>query len=270
MKKKPKLNSLPKSINTIDDVWEFFNYLYNVEGVIFHPVANFKEYKNIETDKPFYTNKEAKERNVLKDKCLEVCLENDFDIFKVAVEVIKKNPYRDKKTSSKKTQSNVAVCTFSADFVDNGTSVVISFSKNKSYKILYDHPLLVDIDYPGDGLYSTFNRLEFEQYFRYAEEGEMSSEIEVIKKNPHRDKRTSSKKTQYNVAVCILSEEYVEDDTGLVFEFAINKYYKILYDHPLWVNIEHPDVDSPLTFQRWEFEEHFRYAEEGEISSDML
>lgn len=267
---KKNSNSLPKSIKTIDDVWEFFNYLHNVEGVLFHPEADFKEYINERTDKPTYTAKEAKERNVLKDKCFEVCSENDFNIFKVAIEVIKKNPYRDKKTSSKKAQSNEAICILSADFVDNRTCEVISFSKNKTYKILYDHPLWLYIDYPGDGSYSTFNRLGFEQYFRYVEEGEVSSEIEVIKKNPNRDKKTSSKETQSNVAVCILSGDFVHDSTGEVFGFSINKSYKILYDHPLWLHIGYPGDDSPLTFKRWDFEEHFRYAEEGEISSDML
>lgn len=270
MERNPKPNSLPKSINTIDDVWEFFNYLHNVEKVNFNTKQDFGEYINRETDKPIYTANEAKERNILMDKCFDVCSENDFNIFKVYIEVYKKNHHRGKKTSSKKTQSNVAVCILSADFVNDRTGEVFWFSINKSYTILDDHPLCVNIEHPNAETYVTFQRWEFEEHFRYVEEGEVSSEIEVIKKNPYRDKKTSSKKIQSNVAVCILSGDFVHDSTGEVFGFSINKSYKILYDHPLWLHIGYPGDDSPLTFKRWTFDEYFRYAEEGEVALDLL
>ncbi|BBE18569.1 hypothetical protein AQPE_2732 [Aquipluma nitroreducens] len=270
MRKNPKPNSLPKSITTIDDVWEFFNYLHNVEGVVFHPEKDFNCYINGETHKPTYTKQEVKERNILMDKCFDVCSENNINIFEVGIEAQNKNLFGDKSIESKNSQIAIAVCILSADFVDDSTGEVLSFSKNKTYEILYDHPLWLHIGYPGYDSYLTFNRLGFEQYFRYAEEGEVASEIEVIKKNPHRDKRTSSKKTQSNVAVCILSGDLVDNDTGEVFEFSINKSYTILYDRPLYLHIGYPGDDSILSIKRWTFDEYFRYAEEGEISSDML
>ena len=268
MSKKPKLNSLPKSINTIDDVWEFFNYLRNVEDVMFHPKQDFGEYIDSETDKPGYTAKEVKERNILMKKCFDICSENDISIFKVAWEVYKKNR-NDKKTSSKKTQSNVVVCTLSADYLDEETGEVLSFYTDNLYKIIREYSIWIYVKFSGNDNYAVFPRWEFEKHFRYAEEGGGTIEIEAIKKNRN-DKKTSSKKTQSNVAFCILSIDCVENETGEVFEFSINKYYKILYDHPLWLHIGYPGVDSPLTFQRGQFEEHFRYAEEGEITSDML
>jgi hypothetical protein len=269
MEQNPKPNSLPKSIKTIDDVWGFFNYLRNVEDVMFHPKQDFGEYIDSETDKPGYTAKEVKERNILMKKCFDICSENDISIFKVAWEVYKKNR-NDKKTSSKKAQSKLAVCILSAYIVDDSTGEVLIFLKYKTYEIHYDDPLWLKIKLPGFDSLIFFQRWEFEEYFRYAEEREMSSEIEVTKKNPHRDKRTSSKKTQYNVAVCILSGDLVDDSTGEVFEFSINKSYKILYDRPLSLHIGYPGNDSILSIKRWTFDEYFRYAEEGEISTDML
>lgn len=177
MEQNPKLNSLPKSINTIDDVWEFFNYLRNVEDVMFHPKQDFGEYIDRETDKPGYTAKEVKERNILMDKCFNVCSENDISIFKVALEVYKKNSHRDKKTSSKKTQYTLAVCILSAYFVDDSTGEVLSFSKNKTYEIHYDDPLWLNIELPGFDSLIPLQRCEFEEYFRYAEEGEISSDM---------------------------------------------------------------------------------------------
>lgn len=174
MKKKSKLNSLPKSINTIDDVWEFFNYLHNVDGVLFHPEGDFREFIDWETDKPTYTAKGAKERNILMKKCFKVCTEYGIDIFKVGIEAQNKNLFGDKSIESKNSQIAVAVCILSADFVDNDTGEVVSFSKNKTFEILYDHPLWLHIGYSGDDSYLTFNRLGFEQYFRYAEEDELA------------------------------------------------------------------------------------------------
>ena len=107
--------------------------------------------------------------------------------------------------------------------------------------------------------------MEFEHYFRYAEEGEGALEIEAIKKNRN-DKKTSSKKTQSNVAVCILSADFVHGSTGEVVSFSKNKTYDIYYDDPLWLNIGFPGFASFIHIQRWEFEEHFRYAKEDELA----
>ena len=135
MEQNPKPNSLPKSINTIDDVWEFFNYLHIVDGVLFHPEGDFREFINWETDKPTYTAKEAKERNILMDKCFDVCSENDFNIFQIGLEAIKRNLNGDKSLESGKNKTNVAVCILSEDYVEEDTGLVFGFSINKSYPL---------------------------------------------------------------------------------------------------------------------------------------
>jgi len=171
MKQNQKPNSLPKSINTIDDVWEFFNYLHKVDGVLFHPEQDFDCYINGETHKPTYTKQEAKERNKLMRQCFEVCAENKYDIFHVGIEAIKRNLGNDNSPESGKNQTNIAVCILSEDYVDTETGEVLGFSTNKSYTILYDHPLWVKIGHP-DFECTTFTRWDFEKHFRYAEVGE--------------------------------------------------------------------------------------------------
>jgi len=170
---KKNSNSLPTSITTIDDVREFFNYLYLVEELLFHPKYDFGEYIDSETNKPAYTAKEARERNILMHKCFEVCSENDFNIFTVALEVYRKNR-NDKKTSSKKTQSNVVVCILNADFVDDSTGEVLSFLKNKTYDIYYDDPICLHIELPGFDSLIPVQRGVFEKHFRYAEKDELA------------------------------------------------------------------------------------------------
>jgi len=173
MRQNQKPNSLPKSIETIDDVWDFFNYLHKVEGVNFHPEQDFDDYIHGTTHKPTYAKREVKERNRLMEQCFNVCAKNGFDIFRIGIEAQKRNLFNEKSNDSGEKNTNIAVCILTEDYVESDTGLVYGFSKNKSYKILYDHPLWVNIGHP-DVESSTFQRWEFEKHFRYAEEGEMS------------------------------------------------------------------------------------------------
>jgi hypothetical protein len=57
------------------------------EGVNFHPDEDFKNYINIETSQPTYSEKEAELRNILMTQCIAVCEKNGIDVYDTMNEV---------------------------------------------------------------------------------------------------------------------------------------------------------------------------------------
>ena len=69
-----------KQINTSNDVVAFAKQLIK-EGVNFHPDDDFKNYINLETAEPTYSNEEAELRNELMNQCFAVCEKSGVDIY---------------------------------------------------------------------------------------------------------------------------------------------------------------------------------------------
>lgn len=75
-----------KQIKSTKDVVAFAKQLVK-EGVNFHPDDDFKDYINLETKEPTFTNEEAELRNELMDQCFKVCENEGTDIYSVMHEV---------------------------------------------------------------------------------------------------------------------------------------------------------------------------------------
>jgi len=75
-------------IQTINDVKAFAKHLVQVEKLSFHPDDDFKDYINIETDEPFYTEEEALFRNKLISDCFEVCNKEKVEIYEILLPII--------------------------------------------------------------------------------------------------------------------------------------------------------------------------------------
>lgn len=74
-------------INNPEDVIAFAKQLVK-EGVNFHPDEDFKNFINIETSEPTYTEKEAELRNNLMTQCIATCEKNGIDVYDTMSEVV--------------------------------------------------------------------------------------------------------------------------------------------------------------------------------------
>ena len=74
-------------INNPEDVIAFAKQLVK-ECVNFHPDEDFKNYINIETSEPTYTEKEAELRNNLMKQCIVTCEKNEIDVYDTMNEVV--------------------------------------------------------------------------------------------------------------------------------------------------------------------------------------
>jgi len=74
-------------INNPEEVIAFAKQLVK-EGVNFHPDEDFKNYINIETSEPTYTEKEAELRNNLMTQCIATCEKNGIDVYDIMSEVV--------------------------------------------------------------------------------------------------------------------------------------------------------------------------------------
>lgn len=64
---------LPEQINSTDDVYQFFRYLYHIENTCFHPDDSFDGYINIETKEQAFSDETCKKYDKLMDQAHEVC-----------------------------------------------------------------------------------------------------------------------------------------------------------------------------------------------------
>ena len=70
-------------ITNVEDVATFAKQLINVEKLSVHPDDDFKDYIVSETRLPFYSEKEAEQRNRLMKHCFAVCDENNIEIYSI-------------------------------------------------------------------------------------------------------------------------------------------------------------------------------------------
>lgn len=75
-------------INNLDDVTEFFKYIYQERGVNFHPDDSFDRYINLETMKPTFTNAECKLYDRLMVECFHICEDLNADIYDHALTIL--------------------------------------------------------------------------------------------------------------------------------------------------------------------------------------
>jgi hypothetical protein len=82
-------------ISNSEDVIAFAMQLLN-EGVNFHPDEDFRNYINVETSEPTYTEEEAELRNLLMAQCITTCEEIGIDVYDTMCEVVLKQTGLDK------------------------------------------------------------------------------------------------------------------------------------------------------------------------------
>ena len=87
--------------------------------------------------------------------------------------------------------------------------------------------------------------------------------METMKENLGVD-LSSSEKFHSAVVVCTITNEYVNEDTGEVVGFCKNKFYQIVREDSIWVSVIMSENDDYLKYTIWDFEKHFRYAEDWE------
>jgi hypothetical protein len=76
-----------QKIETIEDVKTFFAELMG-EDLNFHPDNDFKDYINLHTDEPTYTEEEAELRNELVGQCFMVCEYGEVDFYELCMDIL--------------------------------------------------------------------------------------------------------------------------------------------------------------------------------------
>ncbi len=77
------MKTLPKSIETIQDVLDFAKYIKEVDDAQISPSDSFSEYVCYKTMEPTYTKEQAQERDKLMEQCFAVCEREDVDIYEL-------------------------------------------------------------------------------------------------------------------------------------------------------------------------------------------
>ena len=157
------LKSLPTEINSIDDVWCFFNYLLFIEGVAFHPENSFEDYIN-EEGEPTYTFEEAQQRDALMEECYDVCDEYGIDIFLLGMESF--NTFME----SEKRFSNQAQCIEALELVSDETGQVFNFIPNQNYKIINIESIMIFVEFDKNSEAVSMFKWDYRKYFKTLEE----------------------------------------------------------------------------------------------------
>lgn len=74
------------TVSSVNDVRDFFKHLKNA-GLNFHPDTDFRDYVNLETGEPTYTEKEVGQLNHLLKLGFDVCKQEEVDIYELAFEI---------------------------------------------------------------------------------------------------------------------------------------------------------------------------------------
>lgn len=75
-------------IQTTADVEKFINCLIQEENLNFHPDEDFKNYVQVDTGLPSYTEEEAELRNHLLDQSFDICERYQADIYQIGIEIL--------------------------------------------------------------------------------------------------------------------------------------------------------------------------------------
>ena len=166
-----KTKSLPKTIKSDMDIWAFFNYLHNVDGILFHPEQDFDTYIDSKTGNPYFSPEEAKQRDELMNVCFEACSELGLNIFTISMEAMRESLGIELEPSQK-SHSGVVVCKLTDEYVNEDTGEVVGFCKNKFYNIDKEDSIYVDVTFCEYENPIGYRKWVFEKYFRYAEDWE--------------------------------------------------------------------------------------------------
>ncbi|MHB9070758.1 MAG: hypothetical protein ACYC54_10380 [Sedimentisphaerales bacterium] len=74
-----------KTIRTIEDVEQFFDYLVKILHLNFHPDTDFLVYINIETKVNTFSQHDAKKLNSTMAQCFNVCEAAEKDIYRIGI-----------------------------------------------------------------------------------------------------------------------------------------------------------------------------------------
>ena len=77
------MKTLPKRIETIQDVKDFAEYIKVVDDAQISPSDSFSEYVCFKTMEPTYTKEQAAERDKLMEQCFAVCERDGVDIYEL-------------------------------------------------------------------------------------------------------------------------------------------------------------------------------------------
>ena len=166
-------NFIPiSSINNIDEVKAFFNYLYFNENESFNLKKDFNEFIFSYTGVPMYSDEEASFRKALKKQCFKICNATNINMFMLHRDCLKEIEERNKDCT------DVAVCIRDEEFVNELTGRIFSFRKNEYFKIVFKDAIGIALQYGvADDEY--FYKWDYKEYFRPLE----SYEADALKYN---------------------------------------------------------------------------------------
>ena len=75
-----------KTIKSLKDVENFAKSLA-AEGTVFHPDDDFSDYVTTDTNELAFSKEEAQQRNLLMEKCFEICSKENVDIYNFMLEI---------------------------------------------------------------------------------------------------------------------------------------------------------------------------------------
>ena len=74
------------TVNTVDEIRQFFEYLITKEQLNFHPDEDFSIYISFKTSEPTFSKTEINHYNSLMDKAFRICEDSGVDIYKLAID----------------------------------------------------------------------------------------------------------------------------------------------------------------------------------------
>ena len=77
------MKTVPKRIETIQDVKDFAKYIKEVDDAQISPDDSFSEYVCYKTMEPTYTKEQAAKRDELMEQCFAVCERERVDIYEL-------------------------------------------------------------------------------------------------------------------------------------------------------------------------------------------
>ena len=77
-------------ITSVDDVKQFFHHLADERNLNFHPDDDFRNYIQLETHAPSFTDKECDTYNRMMDESFAVCEAANADIYEIGMENVMK------------------------------------------------------------------------------------------------------------------------------------------------------------------------------------
>ena len=77
------------TINTVNEVKAFFEFLIEQKSLSFHPDTDFSEYISVESEEATFSSQEVTHYNKLMDTCFSICESNTVDIYDLSMIICK-------------------------------------------------------------------------------------------------------------------------------------------------------------------------------------